>query len=400
MTLPPARLPVVVAVLALAAVAGGCTRAAGKCASDADCDILHQGSNKCDVDSGLCLCTDDAGCSAGELCNAAGRCQATGGCAANDDCGAGLFCDVTTSQCLAEHGCGEGNTCCTLDDQCPFRQICDVVTQTCVAGCRDDADCLIGEGCQGAGFGRLGVCGTACTSELQCRFGQLCNLSTGTCEDDNRGPYCGGCSGGVNSDDCGTFGNFCLLDTVNGGSYCGVDCAQGQTCPFGYECIDVIILPRSTLPTCALPEACVDGHCARTGAVCGVDEDCPEGPPGSDCPRADVGNCELSTGTACSSDDDCPSLGACLKQECRQREGASFGVCSCTRDSDCPSDTCQGADVSDLQHPVAGHCELSGRSCFEDAECDVITCVGGGCLLGKNCKPGADHTCVDFLPAQ
>lgn len=390
-----------VAVIVVAALAGasGCTKAAGRCASDGDCDALHTGLDhqRCALDSGQCLCVDDRACGPDELCNAAGRCQARSGCLTNADCGNGLFCDIGSGQCIADNACGSGQSCCTLDSQCPFRQVCDTLTQACVDGCHDEADCLLGQGCVGGGLGVLGQCGTACTTDALCAFGEICNLGSGLCERDTRGPYCLGCSGGVQSDDCGSFGNYCLLDTVNGGAYCGVDCSAGQECPFGYSCADVIILPRSTLPTCTLPEGCDAGRCSRTGGPCTVHEDCPEGPPGSDCPRADVGNCQLDPLRPCSGDADCPDLGNCLKQECRAREGAAIGVCSCTKDSDCPRDRCIGADISDPASPVVGHCELSGHGCFEDGECDVISCVEGGCRLGRNCKPQSGRTCADFV---
>lgn len=382
-------------------VAGGVLVAAAcspsvtsRCSTDVQCQTATDPYHRCDTTTGQCLCTDDRGCGVNETCNAIGRCQAVAGCLDNEDCGAGLFCRLGNCDALA--GCG-AERCCSTDAACPYKQVCDALTWSCVPGCRDEADCLIGQGCIGAGGGRLGSCDAACTSDALCRPGELCNLSLGVCQRDTRGPYCLGCSGGVQSDDCGANGNYCLLDTVNGGAYCGVDCWRGQACPNGYECKDVIILPGSTLPTCPLPEACVEGVCSRSGASCVQDEDCPEGPPGSTCPRADVGNCELDANAPCSVEAECAGLGACLKQQCRQREGASFGVCSCTKDTDCPRDRCVGADNTDPANPVYGACELSGHPCTLDFECDVITCVQGGCLLGKNCKPADDRTCLDTL---
>ncbi|MBI1947364.1 MAG: hypothetical protein HYS27_16845 [Deltaproteobacteria bacterium] len=384
-----------VLVVGALAVVGACPpTVTTRCTLDTQCQTATDAYHRCDVASGRCLCTDNRGCGVNETCNAIGRCQVVAGCHDNDDCGEGLFC--RSGNCDARAGCG-AERCCSTDAACPYKQICDVLTWSCVPGCRDEADCLIGQGCIGAGGGRLGSCDAACTSDALCRPGELCNLSLGICERDTRGPYCRGCSGGVQSDDCGADGNYCLLDTVNGGAYCGVDCSRGQACPNGYECKDVIILPASTLPVCALPEACVEGSCGRTGGSCLVDEDCPEGPPGSTCPRADVGNCELDTNVPCSVEAECSGIGACLKQQCRTREGAGFGVCSCTKDTDCPRDRCVGADTSDPANPIYGACELSGHPCTLDFECDVITCVQGGCLLGKNCKPADDRTCVDTL---
>lgn len=389
---------VVVAVALVVVAASACPpSSAGRCTADEQCNADGIVGRRCELESGSCLCVDDRACGPDEICNAAGRCQARGGCFSNDDCGAGLFCDVVTGQCLSEKTCGPGQTCCTLDDQCAFGEVCDPLILTCVPGCHDEGDCRLGLGCVGGGLGRLGQCGTACTTDSLCGFGEICNLSTGVCELDHRGPYCNGCSGGTQSDDCGTPGNYCLLDTVNGGAYCGVDCSEGQACPFGYTCLDVIILPRSTLPPCTLPEVCDNGVCSRAGVTCTVDEDCPEGPPGSDCPRAEVGNCELDALRPCSVDEECADLGRCLKQECRVKEGAAFGICSCTKDSDCPRDRCIDGDLSDTQNPVLGHCELSGHGCYEDAECDIIACVEGGCRLGQNCKPASGRTCADFL---
>jgi hypothetical protein len=45
---------------------------------------------------------------------------------------------------------------------------------------------------------------------------------------------------------------------------------------------------------------------------------------------------------------------------------------------------------------VAGHCLLSGHRCFAAEDCNVIACVQGGCLIGRNCKPGQDRRCVDL----
>lgn len=391
-------------------VAAGCNCGGpALCTTDAQCDATGEGFSACKLDEGICICTDDRGCGQDEFCNALGRCQTIAGCVTNEDCGdngQGLFCDITTSQCLSLQECNpaEGQTCCSLDSQCPFRQICDTLTLTCVDGCRDDGDCLIGEGCAGAGFGRLGTCGTACTADNLCAFGELCNLTAGLCELDTRGPYCQGCEGGVASDDCGTKGNYCLTDSVNGGEFCGVDCYGEEACPNGYECQDVIIIPPSA-PFCTFPESCeiaegqASGVCTRSLTTCTTDEECPEGPPGGDCfaSTGRNGSCAVDPNIGCTFDADCPE-GSCIRIECRGGEGDVFGHCSCTRNSDCPADECDGADLSDPQHPVRGFCKLSGHGCFEDVDCDVISCVEGGCLIGSNCAPSNDRSCRDLLP--
>lgn len=389
-----------------------CGPGSGPCTDDASCDVSGEGFQACNLTDGFCICVDDRACGPNEFCNAAGRCQTVSGCGTNDDCGntdSGLFCDITSAQCLSLQECSpqEGQTCCSLDSQCAFREICDTLTLTCVPGCRDNGDCIIGEGCVGAGFGRLGQCGRDCTDNNLCQPGELCNITEGVCERDTRGPYCQGCAGGVASDDCGDFGNYCLTDSVNGGEFCGVDCAAGEDCPQGYSCSQVIIIPPSA-PFCTFPEACdipeggASGFCSRTLGGCTVDEDCPQGPPGGSCfieTGGRFGSCDLNPNINCQIDADCGADGgSCVRIECRGGEGDTFGHCSCTRDSDCPTDTCLGADLSDPQNPVEGHCELSGHDCFENFECDIITCVEGGCLIGSNCAPADDRTCRDLQP--
>lgn len=391
-----------------------------RCTQDADCQATSP-YLRCEVESGLCLCSDDRGCGPNETCNAVGRCQANSGCASNADCCDGeavcdnFFCDVTTAQCLSVLECqpDEGELCCTLDSQCPFAHVCNTFDQRCIPGCRNDGDCILGDGCVGASLtGGLGQCEAGkCTANNQCGYGELCNLETGSCVFDSRGPYCAGCSGGASSDDCGDPANYCLVNTndpTRQSEYCGVDCSQGQPCPFGYSCNNVRIVPSTE--SCIAPETCdrddpadPSGVCSRhPGQTCTIAEDCPEGSPGSNCPRAEVGNCLLDQTRACAQDAECcddPSAcpeGSCVKQVCLGGEGDSFGYCSCTRDLDCPRDECTGADLSDPASPVPGYCRVSGHRCYEDIDCDVIACVNGGCLIGKNCAPANDRSCADI----
>jgi hypothetical protein len=410
----PFRGFVVVALFAMSAC--NCGGPVTKCISDAECDVTKDGGRKCELSTGTCICANNKGCTAPETCNAAGRCQAQGGCLTNDDCGtngnanAQLFCDITTSECLAVDDCNpqQGQHCCVLDDECPFRQICDAVSRSCVPGCRDDGDCLIGEGCSGASFGHLGSCGTACTADDQCPPAFLCNIAVGKCEGDTRGPYCLSCTGGVESTQCGDPANYCLLDETDPtaqAEFCGVDCSAGQACPNDYDCQQVIILPPN-LPTCSIEKCNIatgatSGVCSSTGGPCTQDKDCTDGPPWGTCVEpgpAGVGHhgtCADDGSLVCTTDTDCPT-GKCTIVSCVGSEQAKFGTCTCTRDADCPTDTCSGADQTDPQHPVFGHCQLSGHKCLENVECDVITCVNGGCLIGSNCAPSDNRSCADL----
>jgi hypothetical protein len=373
------------------------------CTLDVDCDPAGEGYLRCDVEQGLCLCTDDRGCGAGEKCNALGRCQADSGCNSNVDCGNNLFCDVTTSQCLAVDECGadDGRRCCVLDSQCGFGNVCDTLSRQCIPGCRDTADCILGQACVRSLGQALGQCAAGvCSGDNLCGFGEICS-SDGTCLKDTRGPYCLGCTGGVDSDDCGQRGNFCLTDTVNGGEYCGIDCGDGEACPFGYTCGDVIIIPPQApfcdAEVCIREEGAATGRCSspqNAGVVCSVDDDCPIGFPGGDCPRARIGNCRIDQLRSCDSDADCADGDECVKQECRFGEGDNQGYCSCTRDSDCPTDTCKDIDPT----TGLGSCELSGHECFADGDCEaIIECIDGGCFIGRNCAPADGRTCRDLV---
>jgi|GEM_PF-474686 len=396
-----------------------------RCQSDTQC----ANGLICLVDEGICGCNPEdpanSGCSTDEFCNEERRCQTRAGCITNADCenvtgeeATEQFCDVKTGRCILKKGCqiDDGDVCCTDDSHCSYGNICNPLEGRCIEGCNGDGDCLLGQGCVKEAIGTLGVCQAGrCTANNQCQYGELCNLESGFCVFDTRGDFCQGCSGGVTSDDCGEPANYCLTDSsdpTGQSEFCGVDCSQGQPCPFGYSCNDVILFGQSLgLPACRGAEACVKeneddetGYCSRnTLESCTVDEDCPEGPPGSDCPRAHVGNCLIDQTQSCEQDTDCcddPNVcpeGSCVKQECRGGEGDAFGTCTCTRDLDCPSDTCQGADLSDPENPVLGNCALSGHQCYEDLDCDVIACVNGGCRIGANCSPANDRACRDLV---
>jgi hypothetical protein len=405
---------------ALAMGGGQCSNSPGRCTVDEDCGSPFR---RCDVDTGYCGCITEEGCADDEFCNALGACQVRSGCVTNEDCTqvagdvcASQFCNVKSGQCTPNCGCDAeaGEECCSLDSHCAFGQICEPLNERCVPGCRGDGDCRIGEGCIGLALNvRVGQCAAGvCTGDALCGFGETCNLESGECLFDTRGPYCAGCSGGVASTDCGEPANYCLTDTtdpVGRSEFCGVDCNQNQPCPFGYDCRSVIIIPPSA-PFCSA-EACIiergqaQGRCSQnTNVTCTVSEDCPIGLPGGTCRQnRPLGNCINNQTQECDRDADCCAdpascaSGSCVKQQCRSgQEGAAFGHCTCTRDLDCPRDQCKGADGSNPNNPLSGHCELSGHRCFDDLDCDVIGCVNGGCRIGRNCAPANDRACREL----
>lgn len=354
------------------------TQSAG-CSQDSDCGSPAS-AYRCDVPSGVCYCRTDDACAARQFCNALGYCQDKSGCQQNSDClGSNLYCDTTSGTCVSKGRCSN-------DLQCEMGQVCDQKKSLCVPGCRTNGDCN-GTSCR-CGNGpcicngttpeelancQLGVCDeTFCADNTFCKFGEKCGVlpDAGTelaqCYSDfdpNRRPYCGTCNFGAGMETCGTGANYCLIDTAHPGSYyCGTDCSQGQTCPRGYACQDVIVVMTQW-------------ECTRSKPFC-----------------------KENTNKPCTENKDCPRGGECLKAagatdgfcapKCNIDEGDEKGFCTCLVDSDCAQESCS-----------QGECSISRRKCTIDDDCRSIRCVdfqgAGGCLIGQNCAPSDGLSCLE-----
>jgi hypothetical protein len=315
-------------------------------------------------------CKTTADCRSGFVCIVGtGACEAPIGCESTADCPIGTFCDYKIGSCLDTAHC-------TRDVQCAFGQICDTQRYLCVPGCREVGDCHLSEVCRcpdgsdpGADGGgcAVGQCEAGfCDDQTFCDYGDLClpdEDGQKRCTKDLRGPYCGGCSyepGTINH--CGDGSNFCLLDRkVNYyRTYCGVDCSQGQICPFGYECLNVLILTHS---------------------FCSKDADCP------------------ANGEACLSDADCvgarcdAATGRCAGK-CSFNEDSARGYCTCTTDDECPQDSC---DVTSRTCTLTKQpCSLAGNECAHSIFCSR-SAAKSACYIGKNCKPSLGLTCEQVL---
>ena len=368
--------------LALGALLTACPKERLKgsgCSVDKDCGEPAS-AFRCEPQTGACYCRTNDACTPREFCNTAGFCQDRAGCEKNADCLDGtLFCDTTTGSCLSKGRCTE-------DLQCPFGQVCDGTRSTCVDGCRTNGDCA-GASCRCgdaacACAGKTpaevaqcptGVCdSTFCADPSFCAFGEQCGVVPDAgaplpqCHsdfDDLRRPYCANCTGGGGVQTCGTGANYCLIDTAHPGNYfCGVDCSEGQTCPRGYSCADVIVVFTQWQCTRANPA------CPSNAALpCATDADCKRG-----------GTCGKAAGAA---------TGFC-SGKCDVAEGDNVGYCSCQVDADCAQETCS-----------AGECSISRRKCVTEQDCRPIHCVdfqgAGGCVIGQNCAPGNGLSCLE-----
>jgi len=368
------------AVLAVLVALPACkdTRLGGKaCQVDGDCGSPAS-AFRCEPQTGVCYCRTDLACPPTQLCNPSGFCQDRAGCQTNADClGDGLFCDTTAGNCLPKGRC-------SLDVQCDLGQVCDTSRSTCVDGCRKNGDCngascrCDAGACACAGSTQeeiarcpIGVCDPSfCADNTFCRFGEQCGVQPdagsplATCYSDydsQTRPYCDNCLIGGGVPTCGVGPNYCLIDTRHPGAYyCGADCSQGQSCPRGYGCQDVIVVFTQWACTRSNPS------CPTNPALpCTSDAQCKRG-----------GTCVIPAGLA---------SGYCAGK-CAIDEGDSTGFCTCQVDSDCAPESCN-----------AGECSISRRKCVGDQDCRTIRCVdfqgAGGCLIGQNCAPANGLTC-------
>ena len=353
------------------------TKLGGKgCQQDSDCGSPST-SYRCEPQTGVCYCRTDDACPGSQFCNTVGFCQDRAGCEVNADClDATLTCDTASGSCVAKGRCSS-------DLQCALGQVCDTAKSACVAGCRTNGDCN-GSACRCGDVActctgttpeerarcSIGVCDAYfCAGPDFCRYGETCGSPDGgraSCFNDydsNVRPYCDSCTFGGGLNICGTGANYCLIDTRHPGSfYCGADCSEGQSCPRGYACQDVIVVSTQSQCNAASPA------CPSNAALpCASDTDCKRG-----------GTCVKAAGA---------STGSCAGR-CGISEGDTTGFCTCQVDSDCAQETCS-----------KGECNISRKKCVNDTDCRAIRCVdfegGGGCLIGQNCAPDQGLSCIE-----
>ncbi|WP_163992039.1 hypothetical protein [Pyxidicoccus caerfyrddinensis] len=306
------------------------------CRADADCGSPAE-AYRCDTQAHVCRCRTDTACGPSETCNAAGFCQDRAGCESNADCGdASLFCDTGTGTCLTRGRC-------TSDLHCPLGEVCDVSRTACVSGCRSEGDCP-GTACrcgdapctcdattpEGRAACALGVCDASfCAEATDCAFGERCGTTTHSCDSDfdpTRRPYCASCTYGGGLQVCGRGANFCLREATSPGTaFCGVDCSQGQGCPHGYQCADVVVAASRArcrsdaecADRCVIEEGDVEGFC-----TCQQDADCVQD-------ACSQGACTVSR-RPCTGDADCRPIrcvdsggvrGCLVGQNCAPEEG-------------------------------------------------------------------------------
>ncbi len=219
----------------------------------------------------------------------------------------------------------------------------------------------------------VGICRTdTCAGDTSlCPYNDVCTGQAdggSVCKPDPRMQVlCKDCALGAGSagQECPIPGaqgaDFCLIDLHGGNLFCGVDCSQGQGCPSGFDCDDVIILTQNP---------------------CGSSSGC--APSTIKCKDTDGGN-------------GCPTEAQCVDGVCAPLcvadEGNGQGFCTCVTDSDCPQDSCE---------PTTATCQISQQPCVVGAAGNAfcrsfITCVDlqgeSGCFIGRNCAPSHGLYC-------
>jgi hypothetical protein len=241
-----------------------------------------------------------------------------------------------------------------------------------------------------------------CDTQLTCNYGDVCasdgsDAGVNVCAADTRGPFCQPCVRQAGSDTfCGSENSFCLIDgskPFGQAFFCGVDCSQGQECPFGYTCHDVRVVSPINCNSDAGLSSCRD----PTTHPVACD-------PASSHPGTNGGEvndqCEAAglIGSVCD-----PNLRQCAPQCLGTGEVGVQAFCSCMRDSDCPTDTCDSTTRS---------CVVSGAPCIPGQtpdQCDSLHKVFcakeidarlgdvGICRIGQNCAPDQGYTCSILL---
>lgn len=378
----------------------------GSCTADDQCPVgaICRG--------GLCVCRSDEACAEGQFCNMQGVCQKREGCTANSDCKDVEFCDIASGNCIARTACG-------TDVHCDSGSVCDTSKNQCVQGCRDAADCPLYSVCDrtGTSSSGLGRCVTGrCDDKSFCDYGQKCTGQA--CVADPGSVNCKACTPGSSAQDCNGAQNFCLINTEydpndpskGSSNFCATECTSEADCGNGYECGSVVLLTQNLCMTnadcggggrqCFLGEGATRGACS-----CATNDDCNAGlgsqPPtcagscgglgirsclaDTDCT---LGRCDLTRrsctnprGRACTQDSQCDALDFCADAGGGQKLCLTDGVTRCNTNNDC---LCNN-----------GTCFGTGRPCTSGAQC-MLTCQGGGCLLGHSCAPIQGLSCVDL----
>jgi hypothetical protein len=382
----------------------------GKCTKGSECPAGFT------CRKGACVCENDEACAEGEICNTQGICQKRTACRSNEDCtDPNRFCDIGSGNCI-ERVRSDGAGACGAVTHCLPGSVCDIAAGKCVDGCYDHGDCPLGQSCNRTGLTAprdLGACSTMCGDKTFCPYGYKCGA--GMCIKD---PDPNHCKTNCDQTGCGNDRNYCLVNSsydprdprASYETFCGVECtvdSEGNdNCPAGYNCGGVVLLTQDQCTNnnecggggrvCAIGEGDTRGFC-----TCVADADCTVDRIPPICQKS----CSGLGVQACQLPSDCFS-NQCVPTSCLYPAGQP-----CTADAQCQeSNLCDeffgpggGRICATNGSPCTSsndclcwdnQCFGTGRPCTTASDC-LLTCQGGGCLLGAACAPLQGLLCPD-----
>ena len=281
--------------------------------------------------------------------------------------------EIWQSEETLQPGCLPGEGCfldkCTENSQCESQWCVEHMGEgVCTKGCQDE--CPPGWNCQQ-------VAGTdpdlvyVCVSD----FANLCRP----------------CSTGADCKGVGGTEDVCV-DYGEGGSFCGGWCGNGQECPWGFSCEDVLTADGLQTMQCVADAGicpCTEKStqlllwtpCRRSnqwGECQGKSVCTTEGLSACDAPEPAQESCN-------GMDDDCDG-----ETDEPQQVGGDY-VNLCNDDNDCTKDTCNGADGCAYDILEAGEC-LDGDACTIGDHCEEGICAGAPVACDDD-NPCTDDVC-------
>jgi hypothetical protein len=247
---------------------------------------------------------------------------------------------------------------CTSDVDCSTRgEIC--LNDECVAGCRADRDCELGEVCTKEGRDNHGICGeapdTGCATDADCNEGQMCQPDGSCISPDYR--EC------AEEADC-VAGSNCFRVNEEGLMVCLRQCTQSSQC--------------RTTETCTQDIACIPNYCGSAQDL-------------GECPEA---GCNGAFGASC--DGHGTDDGFCAE---RTNANGNFGICHAgAADAACTplGDDCAVGER--CQH--FGWLDATGY-CAEEGEGQAMDDCGHGMMVDYDADDCADGLlCVPISQGQ
>ncbi len=421
--------------------AGVCDAATGLCsnppkANGTACDDGDACTPTDACESGLCVGTNPATCTALDACHAAGVCDPVTGTCSNPPKADGTACDdgnlCTVGDVCIAGTCQVGSPVSCTGDACHDAGTCNPATGLCSHPPKaDGTPCDDGNACTQTDACQAGTCTGAnpvtCTAIDGCHLAGVCNPATGLCSTPqapdgtscNDGNLCtqtdtcddGACAGGEPvacsaQDQCHLVGvcnpatGVCSNPPQANGAACsdGNLCTQSDACQAG-ACVGANPVVCAAQDQCHVAGTCdpATGACSNPAKADGTA--CNDG---DLCTQADAcvaGLCVGANPVGCTAQDQCHLVGICnpATGTCSNPAAPNGTTCNdgdvCTQTDTCLAGTCSGGDpvhcvAQDACH-LAGVCNPATGACSNPPRADGAVCDDGNqCTQTDRCQAG------------